>query len=264
MPAGRPRPRVAPSPALRARAQAVRRRLLAYYGLPTMAPHGEPLGELVLTLLSQSTNDRNRDRAFLSLLQRFPSWEAALAAPEEELEEALRPGGIARVKARRLKAILAAVAAACAERGEGLSLAWLGGESRERALAFLCGLPGIGPKTAACVLLFSFGWREVPVDTHLARVGRRLGFLPEGASSEFAHRRFLALTPPGAELEFHVNLLRHGRRLCKAREPRCGSCPLWDLCPTGRSRLRGLRPGSSRRSGRDGSPPPSAGAAAGD
>jgi len=224
-----------------------------------MAPHHEPLGELVLTLLSQSTNDRNRDRAFISLCTRFQSWEQVLEAPEAAVEEALRPGGISKVKAARLKRILAAVAQASQARGGPLSLDWLAQEEQEAARSFLCALPGVGPKTAACVLLFSFGYREVPVDTHLLRVGTRLGFFPPRASTEAAHELILALTPKGAELEFHVNLLRHGRRICKARQPLCSRCPLVDLCPAS-GRYLGPKPAPSRRSGPAGSPRPSAGA----
>ena len=214
----------------RRRARAVRDRLRAVYGVPAAPPHGRPLDELVLTVLSQSTNDRNRDVAFLRLRERFPSWEAVRDAPVAEVEEAIRPGGISRVKSVRIQQILRAI-------GEPLDLAWLADAPPACARSYLCSLPGVGRKTAACVLLFGFGAREVPVDTHVARVGRRLGLLG-GGSFEALHEEMLAVTPRGQELEAHVNLLRHGRRTCVARLPRCEECVLSSLCPS--SRVRAL------------------------
>jgi len=209
----------------------VRERLRDIYGIPTAPPHRRPLDELILTVLSQSTNDRNRDVAFLRLRERFGDartgelrWEAVRDAPLHEVEEAIRPGGISRVKSARIQAILAAI-------GEPLSLDWLSEAPVEEGRAALCALPGVGRKTAACVLLFSFGRRDVPVDTHVARVGTRLGLLSARAPFERLHEEMLALTPPGAELELHLNLLRHGRRTCTARAPRCGACALARLCP---------------------------------
>jgi endonuclease-3 len=190
-----------------------------------MAPHRQPIAELILTVLSQSTNDRNRDVAFLRLRERFDSWEAVRDAPLEAVEEAIRPGGISKVKSQRIKAILAAI-------GEPLDLSWLEHAGVEEGQTYLCELPGVGRKTAACVLLFSFGLRDVPVDTHVSRVGLRLGLLPQSSSFEVLHDAMLALTPPGAELEFHVNLLRHGRRTCHARKPACDSCALRRMCPS--------------------------------
>ena len=206
------------------RVRAVRERLRATYGLPVMAPHGDGLGELVLTVLSQSTNDRNRDVAFLRLRDRFPAWEAVRDAPVEEVEEAIRPGGISRVKSARIQEILRAV-------GDPLDLAWLREVPVAEGCAYLTALPGVGRKTAACVLLFAFGARDVPVDTHVSRVATRLHLLERGAPFDRLHDQMLALTPPGAELELHVNMLRHGRRLCHARSPQCPVCPLRRMCP---------------------------------
>jgi endonuclease-3 len=192
--------------------------------MPRVPPHGRPLDELILTVLSQSTNDRNRDVAFLRLRERFPSWEAVRDAPLEEVEEAIRPGGISKVKSVRIQAILRAI-------GDPLSLDWMGeaplAVSRDR----LCELPGVGRKTAACVLLFSFGLPDIPVDTHVSRVGTRLGLFRPGAPFAELHDAMLALTGPGEELELHVNLLRHGRRVCHARRPACGACVLRRMCP---------------------------------
>ena len=212
------------------RVRAVRDRLRAVYGVPRMAPHGDALAELVLTVLSQSTNDRNRDVAYLRLRARLPTWEEVRAAPLAEVEEAIRPGGISKVKSRRIQSILRAIAEAGI--GGELSLAWLAEVPVVQARDYLTELPGVGRKTAACVLLFAYGLRDVPVDTHVSRVGMRLGLLPAGAPFEELHDQMLALTPPGEELELHVNLLRHGRRTCHARNPACHACALARMCPS--------------------------------
>ncbi len=219
-----------------------------------MRPHGDPVAELVLTVLSQSTNDRNRDVAYLRLRGRLATWEAVRDAPLEAVERAIRPGGLSRVKSRRIQTILRAISADVAAYGgdgaaarregsrardgvrpAGLSLGWLADAPLTQARDFLTELPGVGRKTAACVLLFAYGLREVPVDTHVARVGTRLGLLRPGAPSGELHDRMLALTPPGEELELHVNLLRHGRRTCHARSPACGECALARMCPARRA-----------------------------
>jgi endonuclease-3 len=224
-----------------ARVARIRARLAQFYGVPVQPPHGDPLAELVLTVLSQSTNDRNRDVAYLRLRDRFPSWEAVRDAPNEEIEEAIRPGGISKVKSVRIQAILAAIGAD----GGDLDLDWMRDAPVARSQAFLCALPGVGRKTAACVLLFAYGLRDVPVDTHVSRVGTRLGLLAPKAPFERLHDQMVALTPPGAELEFHVNLLRHGRRICHSQRPACDDCPLARMCPS-----RGLfaTTGRARRS----------------
>jgi len=207
-----------------ARVRAVRRRLAEVYGIPIAPPHGDGLGELVLTVLSQSTNDRNRDVAFLRLRERLPSWEAVRDVPVEIVERAIQPGGLHVQKSRRIQEILRAV-------GEPLDLGWMRTAPVDAARAALLALPGVGRKTAACVLLFAFGRRDVPVDTHVSRVATRLGLLRPGASFEELHDAMLALTPRGAELELHVNLLRHGRRTCVAGRPRCSACALARMCP---------------------------------
>jgi endonuclease-3 len=206
-----------PSPA---RVRRIRDRLRELYGIPAAPPHGHGLDELILTVLSQSTSDRNRDVAFLRLRARFGSWEAVRDAPIEEVEEAIRPGGISKVKSRRIQEILRALP----EPFDGPHL-----QDRD----FLVSLPGVGRKTAACVLLFAYGQRDVPVDTHVSRVGTRLGLFREGAPFEELHDAMLAITPRGQELELHVNLLRHGRRTCHARRPKCEECALLRMCPTG-------------------------------
>jgi endonuclease-3 len=231
------------TPPTRRRVRAVRDRLRLVYGIPRMAPHGDPLAELVLTVLSQSTNDRNRDVAYLRLRARLPAWESVRDAPLEQVEEAIRPGGISKVKSRRIQAILRAISKArmdglneaptrVGDRSDELSLEWLHRVPLEEARDYLTSLPGVGRKTAACVLLFAYGLRDVPVDTHVSRVGTRLGLLRAGAPFEELHDQMLALTPPGEELELHVNLLRHGRRTCHARAPACRECALARMCPS--------------------------------
>jgi endonuclease-3 len=217
----------------RARTARLREKLRDVYGVPIAPPHEDPLAELVLTVLSQSTNDRNRDVAFLRLRDRLDTWEAVRHAPVAEVEEAIRPGGISKVKSQRIHDILVAIEEA--NRVEGLDLGWMREAPVAESRDFLCALPGVGRKTAACVLLFSYGLRDVPVDTHVSRVGMRLHLLRPGAPFDELHDEMLALTPPGAELEFHVNLLRHGRRTCHAQRPACGVCVLRGSCPSRRA-----------------------------
>jgi endonuclease III len=200
------------------------------YGVPLAKPHGHPIAELILTVLSQSTNDRNRDVAYLALRERFPSWDEVRDAPVDLIEEAIRPGGISKVKSARIKSILRAITDTAP--GGELSLDWLVELSVPEAQSYLTSLPGVGRKTAACVLLFALGMRDVPVDTHVSRVGARLGLFRSGAPFEEMHDELLELTPPGEELEFHLNLLRHGRRTCHARRPDCAGCALQKMCPS--------------------------------
>jgi endonuclease-3 len=217
-------PAVAWHPPTPARVARIRARLRELYGVPSAPPHRRPLDELILTVLSQSTNDRNRDVAFLALRERFGSWEAVRDAPLAAVEQAIRPGGISKVKSVRIQQILRAI-------GEPLSLDWLAQAPLEDARDYLCALPGVGRKTAACVLLFSFGLREIPVDTHVSRVATRLGLLRPAAPFHEQHDSLLAITPAGAELELHLNMLRHGRRICHARAPECSACGLERMCP---------------------------------
>jgi len=215
----------------RRRVRTIRDRLRLVYGIPLAKAHGRPIAELILTVLSQSTNDRNRDVAYLGLLERFPSWEAVRDAPVDEVEEAIRPGGISRVKSARIKSILRAITETARPEAP-LSLDWLAEEPVPEAQRYLTSLPGVGRKTAACVLLFALGMRDVPVDTHVSRVGTRLGLFRPKAPFEELHDTMLAITPPGEELELHLNLLRHGRRTCFARAPACGDCALNRICPS--------------------------------
>lgn len=214
----------------RRRVYAIRDRLRQVYGIPSAAPHGDGLAELILTVLSQSTNDRNRDVAYLGLRERFPSWEEVRDAPVQDVEFAIRRGGISKIKSARIKAILATITDQDPAPGE-LDISWLPAMSVPAAQAYLCALPGVGRKTAACVLLFAYGMPDVPVDTHVSRVGTRLGLFRPKAPFEELHDAMLALTPRGQELELHINLLRHGRRTCSARNPACHDCALRRMCP---------------------------------
>lgn len=213
------------------RLRAILERLRERYGRPSTRIHGAPVDELVLTVLSQNTNDRNRDVAYERLRERFPSWEAVRDAPVEEIEDAIRPGGLAVTKAPRIQRILQAIG--------DLDLAWLADAPLEDARAYLCALPGVGRKTAACVLLFAYGRHDVPVDTHVHRVGTRLGLFREGASLDECHDEMLCLSAGADPIEAHVALIRHGRRLCAARNPACGRCPLLRMCPHGRAAVKG-------------------------
>jgi endonuclease III len=214
----------------RRRLRTIRDRLRREYGRPVLRAHRAPIDELILTVLSQNTNDRNRDVAWARLRERFQSWDAVRDAPVAEIEDAIRPGGLAPTKAVRIKQILEAL-------GED-DLCWLEGAPLEEARDYLCDLPGVGRKTAACVLLFAFGRPEVPVDTHVYRVASRLGLIRAGASFDEAHDEMLRLVDPDDAYEVHVLLIRHGRRTCTARAPRCAECPLRRMCPEGRRRLR--------------------------
>jgi endonuclease-3 len=211
------------------RVRAIRDRLRKVYGIPLAKPHGQPIAELILTVLSQSTNDRNRDVAYLALRERFPLWEEVRDASVDEIEAAIRPGGISKVKSVRIKQILQAISDTSPD-GD-LSLDRLGGLSVEAAQSYLTSLPGVGRKTAACVLLFALGMHDVPVDTHVSRVSTRLALFRAGAPFEEMHDVMLDFTPRGRELELHLNLLRHGRRTCHARRPACSECVLEGLCP---------------------------------
>jgi endonuclease III len=211
----------------RRRVIAIRDRLRELYGRPVNDPHGHPIAELVRTVLSQNTNDRNRDVAYGRLRERFPTWEEVRDAPTEAVEEAIRPGGLSATKAPRIQEILGRL-------DEHPDLDWLEDAPRDEAMEFLVSLPGVGRKTAACVLIFAFGRPEIPVDTHVHRVGGRLGLFRPGASFEEAHDEMLAVVPSEDAYELHINLIRHGREICRPR-PRCGECALRRMCPWYRS-----------------------------
>jgi endonuclease-3 len=203
---------------------AIRDRLREMYGRPRNEPHSDPVHELVLTILSQNTSDTNRDVAYAGLRAQFGSWAEVRDAPTGEVEEAIRKGGLAPTKAPRIQAALR-------ELGDPIDLGGLRDAPREEALGYLTALPGVGRKTAACVLLFAFGRPEIPVDTHVMRVGGRLGLFRPNASFDEAHDDMLRITPPEDAYELHMNLITHGRRLCRPARPLCGECALSRMCP---------------------------------
>jgi len=202
-----------------------------FYGRPMLSPRYPPVDELVFTVLSQNTADVNTERTFASLKARFPEWTAARDAFAEEIEEAIALGGLSHTKAPRIKKILEAIS----ERTGAPDLGELDDMSDEEAQAYLVALPGVGPKTAACVLLFALERPVMPVDTHVHRVARRLGIISEKVTADQAHPLLTQLAgPDDAEQVYavHVDFVRHGRRICHARRPRCGECPLAGLCPS--------------------------------
>lgn len=195
-----------------------------------------PLDELIATILAQNTSNANSDAAFSRLKRRFPTWEAARAAKTKSIAAAIRVAGLSRLKAPRIKAILEQLHR---ERGE-LSLDFLSGMRDEEALAYLRRLKGVGPKTAACVLLFACDKPILPVNTQVHRVARRLGLIGPRTSAEKAHESLASIVPKKLVLDFHVLLIRHGRTICLPRLPRCTECVLLDACPDGQRRL-GMR-----------------------
>lgn len=215
------------------RAQRIHQRLLEYYGQPTWRNPLPALDELISTILSQNTNDQNRDRAFQALQRRFPSWEAVRAADVKAVVEAIRQAGLANQKGPRIQQLLRAITA---ERGS-LDLDFLKDLPLEEARAWLMKFKGVGPKTAAIVLLFSLGRPAFPVDTHIYRVTGRLGLRPEKQTVEDAHSYLEHLFPPQAYYAAHLNLIRLGREICTARSPKCRICPLQSLCSYENKRL---------------------------
>ena len=197
------------------------------YGRAPQQVSRAPMFELVLTLLSQNTSDRNSGQAMHRLLERFATWDDVLAAPVHDVEDAIRVGGLAPTKSRRMQELLAEVRARCPDWDLGVLRAL----PLEEAKAWLTSLPGVGPKTAACVLLFALGRPALPVDTHVERVAKRLGLVPAKTPADRAHAALEALLAPDEVYAFHVDLIQHGRRTCHARGPACDACPLAARCP---------------------------------
>ncbi|MEP7059155.1 MAG: endonuclease III [Actinomycetota bacterium] len=212
------------------RIRAVLKRLQAYFGGGAFAPprRVDPLEELVLTVLSQHTSDRNAERAFAELRAAHPTWEEVVAMPAPALADVIRSGGLANQKAPRIQEILREIR----QREGSFTLASLSERTDAGARSYLMSLPGVGPKTAAVVLSFALGRDALPVDTHVHRVTRRLGIIPPKASAERADAFLHELVPDGLRTPLHVAFIRLGREICKAPVPRCRVCPLQDLCPS--------------------------------
>ncbi|HUL30647.1 MAG TPA: endonuclease III [Thermodesulfobacteriota bacterium] len=200
--------------------------LETHYGIPRRTSPRNPLNILIETILSQNTNDQTRDRAYQGLKKRFPRWEDALEANTREIASAIRQGGLAKQKAKRIRAILLWI-----KNQEGkLSLSFLRKIDSEEIKTTIGALKGVGPKTIHCLLLFGLGREAFPVDTHILRIGKRLGFIPEGMDAEEAHVWMNSVIPKKKSLSLHLNLIRFGRSLCKARNPSCDVCFLSKKC----------------------------------
>lgn len=214
------------------RALKIHERLLEFYGAPVWRNPLPAIDELVSTILSQNTNDVNRDRAFDALRAKFPTWEAVRDADEKDVIEAIRPAGLANQKGPRIQQVLRAITR---ERGS-LDLSFLENLPVDEARAWLTKFNGVGPKTAAIVLCFSLNKPAFPVDTHIYRVTGRIGLRPQRMTVEQAHPHLEALFPPETYYAAHLNLIRLGRELCTARRAICEKCPIIKLCDYGRNR----------------------------
>ena len=225
----------------------VHQALLDYFGYPEWPTPMPPLDELISTILSQNTNDTNRDRAFLALRRRFSSWEELRDAEPQAVIEAIRPAGLANQKGPRIQEVLREITR---QRGS-LDLDFLSELPAGQALSWLQSFKGVGPKTASIVMLFSFGRPAFPVDTHIFRVTGRLGLLPARMSVEQAHTFLAQLFPSDAYYALHLNLIRLGREICHARKPDCPVCPLQQVCDYYRVTYIGAvasaRPGAENR-----------------
>ena len=197
------------------------------YGSLEWQPGRDPIDVLIATILSQNTSDVNSKRAFNSLISNFDSWEAVASAPVEHIAQAIKCAGLSQIKAVRIKQILNKIEG---ERGH-TSLDFLNSLSISEAEDYLMRLPGVGPKTASCVLLFGLGRPSLPVDTHVFRVARRLGLIDSRVSIEKAHNLLQEQIPPSKVYQFHLHMIEHGRRVCHARQPRCDECVLKEVCP---------------------------------
>lgn len=211
------------------RAIKIHERLLEFYGEPLWRNPLPAIDELVSTILSQNTNDVNRDRAFNALRAKFPAWEAVRDAKTRDVIEAIRPAGLANQKGPRIQQVLRSITE---ERGN-LDLSFLAKMSVDDARNWLTKFNGVGPKTAAIVLCFSLGMPAFPVDTHVYRVTGRIGLRPEKMTVEQAHPHLEGLFPPETYYAAHLNIIRLGREICTARQANCEKCPITKLCDYG-------------------------------
>lgn len=200
--------------------------LRSAYGVPRRDRHLDPLDCLIETILSQSTSNQNSHRAYANLKARFPAWERARRARTTSIEAAIRVGGLARQKSVRIKSLLNEIY----QRRGSLDLSFLRTARLDDAVQFLAGFKGVGPKTAACTLLFACNRPVFPIDVHIFRIARRLGLLPEKCSDQQGHRIMAETIPPSRYFEAHINLIRLGRQVCRPTNPRCEQCCLVDYC----------------------------------
>ncbi len=209
--------------------------LIATYGEPRNAPDYDPLGGLIGTILSQHTSDINSERAYQRLVATFPTWEEVRDAPTDEVASAIKSAGLSNIKAPRIQGALLLLTEQQQKQGGTQSLSdylydELTKRTPEQAWHYLQNMPGVGPKTAACVLMFNLGRAIMPLDTHVFRTSRRLGLIGPKVSVDQAHTIFAKMTPPEWVYPLHVNLIRHGRQVCHAQRPTCGLCPLYKAC----------------------------------
>ena len=202
-----------------------------YFGEPKWQGRGNPLSSLIKTVLSQSTNDRNRDMAYSALKQKFSNWEALRNASAAEIAVIIRPAGLANQKSVRIKNILEWIYSTYGS----LNLDFICEMDSTEVIKTFMQLPGIGIKTISVVLMFSCGVDIFPVDTHVHRLCRRIGLVPEKTSAEKTHRLMQPLVPADKSYSLHNNLLNLGRTICKARNPRCSNCPISEICQFGQS-----------------------------
>lgn len=217
-------------------ALAVHHRLLEFYGHPEWSKPASALDELIVTILSQNTNDKNRDQAFNTLKARFPTWEMVRDANPRAVVDAIRSAGLANQKGPRIQAILKAISEQRSQENAGqdvLDLSFLAKFTPQETRQWLTQFKGVGPKTAAIVMVFSLGMPAFPVDTHIYRVTGRLGLRPVNLSVEQSHAYLEAQFPPETYAVAHLNLIRLGRKICQARHPNCPVCPLRDICDYG-------------------------------
>lgn len=212
--------------AFRAKAAWVCDRLDEEYGTLEWRSHGEPLGALVMTILSQHTSDKNSERAYDNLRKAYTTWDDVREAPVGDIADTIRSGGLADAKAPRIKNVLGEIN----EKTGATNLDFLRDMSTEEGKAYLLGFHGVGPKTMACVMMFSLGRPVLPVDTHVFRVSHRLGLIEKRIGEAKAHNALESLLRPERVYPFHVHMIRHGRRVCVAQKPRCGMCVLADEC----------------------------------
>ena len=212
--------------ALQTKYALIAQRLMTLYGRPEWRQVLPPVDELVNTILSQSTTDSNRDRGFMRLRERLPTWEAVRDADSEVVIDAIRPAGLANQKGPRIQQALRLIT----DRQGSLTLDVLQTMTVAEAKAWLVSMNGVGPKTAAIILCFAFNKAAFPVDTHVYRVSQRLGLIGPKVTVDRAHDVMEAIVPQDQYYEAHLNLIRHGREICRARGPACERCPLTDLC----------------------------------